>query len=150
MSDFLDELYQDLILDHSKSPRNRRELADANRTAEGYNPLCGDQVKIFAHVDGDKITDISFTGQACAICTASASMMTDAIRGHTQDQAEEQIARFRELLTDQNVTISDGDFGSLDALAGVKRFPMRVKCATLPWHTLRSALLNEDDEVSTE
>lgn len=150
MSEFLDELYQDLILDHSKSPRNRRELADADRTAEGYNPLCGDQVKIYLSMDGEQIKDVSFTGQACAICTASASMMTDAVRGHTEADAEQQIDSFRTLLTDQDATIDDGDFGVLDALAGVKRFPMRVKCATLPWHTLRAALLDVGEEVSTE
>jgi nitrogen fixation NifU-like protein len=150
MSD-LRELYQQVILEHSRKPRNYKELEDANRTAEGYNPLCGDQLNLFVVVEDDVIVDVGFKGSGCAISKASASLMTDAVKGKTVAEAESLFAGFREMVTSEHD--ADIDEEALDKLAvfsGVREFPVRVKCATLAWHTLHAALEKEEESVSTE
>ena len=150
MSD-LRELYQEVILDHNKSPRNFGPLDGANRTAEGNNPLCGDHVKVHALVGEDGVLrDIHFEGSGCAISTASASMMTEAVRGKSRAEAEREFERFHSLLTGPPGVAPPEELGELAALAGVRAFPMRVKCATLAWHTLRAALDKPGTDVSTE
>lgn len=156
MSD-LSELYQEIILDHNRAPRNFGELAQANRHADGNNPLCGDQVSVTLLVDGDTIVDAAFKGRGCAISTASASLMTEMVKGKTVAEAEALFARFHRLLTgdagEAAQTESDlleGELGKLAALAGVRDYPSRVKCATLAWHTLEAALTETEDTVTTE
>lgn len=134
----LDNLYQELIIDHGTQPRNHHALANANHDAEGFNPLCGDKVHIYLHTDNDVITDISFLGKGCAISTASASIMTEVLRGKTVTEAQALFKQFQHLLT-SNEQIPD-DLGKLAALSGVRKYPSRVKCATLAWHTLQQAL----------
>jgi nitrogen fixation NifU-like protein len=144
----VDDLYQDLILDHSKHPRNCRAMADANRTAEGYNPLCGDKLKLYVKMEGDVVKDASFLGSGCAISTASASLMTESLKGKTRDEALKLLDKFHDLLTtDTPVT---KDLGKLVVFCGVRDYPARVKCATLAWHTLKSALNGVAEPVSTE
>jgi nitrogen fixation protein NifU and related proteins len=148
MSD-LRELYQDVILEHSKAPRNYRSLEKANHKAEGYNPLCGDHFTIYLTLDGDKIADVSFQGSGCAISKASASMMTQSVKGKTKEEAEKMFERFHELVTGHE----GGDrqaLGKLAVFAGVSEFPVRVKCATLAWHTLQAALEGKQENVTTE
>jgi nitrogen fixation NifU-like protein len=150
MSD-LRELYQDVILEHSKAPRNFRELPKANHKAEGYNPLCGDHFTVYLDLEGDKIQDVSFQGSGCAISKASASLMTDAIKGKTLDEAEALYGKFHDLLTgppDEKAT--GAGLGKLAVFSGVREFPARVKCATLAWHTLESALKNAPEIAKTE
>jgi nitrogen fixation protein NifU and related proteins len=132
------DLYQETILDHSKRPRNCHPMDDANRKAEGYNPLCGDKLKLFLKVDGDIVKDVSFTGSGCAISTASASLMTESLKGKTRDEALKLLDKFHELLTTD--TAVSQDLGKLVVFCGVRDYPSRVKCATLAWHTLKSAL----------
>ena len=147
MSD-LSDLYQEVILDHNKRPRNFRAIASPTHRAEGYNPLCGDRLNLYVQVDGDIITDVAFQGTGCAISKASASLMTDAVKGHTLSEARELFARFHNVVTtppDQPVE----DLGKLSVLAGVREFPVRVKCASLAWHTLKAALEREQ-RASTE
>lgn len=146
----LDDLYQEIILDHNRRPRNFRTMEHPTHSAEGHNPLCGDEVTVFVHLDGDKIEDVSFHGQGCAISKASASLMTARLKGKTLDQAEEIIAQVRALLTatveaDPNLE----QLGDIAALSGVRKFAVRVKCATLPWHTLEAAIEGRA-EISTE
>jgi len=145
----LRDLYQDVILEHSKKPRNYRALPDANRSAEGFNPLCGDHFTVFLNVGDGQIRDIAFQGSGCAISKASASMMTQALKGKRTDEAEALFARFRQVVTGTN-TAEAADLGKLAAFAGVSEFPVRVKCATLAWHALRAALQGEQQAVSTE
>ncbi len=148
MSD-LRELYQEVILDHYKKPRNFHRMADAHRTAEGYNPLCGDKVIIYLKMEGDVVKDLSFEGSGCAISTASASLMTESMKGKTLKEAEEIFKNFHNMLTKE----SHGpptDLGKLAVFSGVREFPIRVKCATLAWHTLRAALENRHTPVTTE
>ncbi|HZP24949.1 MAG TPA: SUF system NifU family Fe-S cluster assembly protein [Terriglobales bacterium] len=148
MSD-LRELYQDVILEHSKAPRNYRELQKANHKAEGYNPLCGDHFTIYLDLEGDKIQDVTFQGSGCAISKASASMMTQSVKGKSKEEAEKMFARFHELVTGHE----SGDreaLGKLAVFAGVSEFPVRVKCATLAWHTLQAALEGKQDKITTE
>jgi nitrogen fixation NifU-like protein len=150
MSD-LRELYQQVILEHSRNPRNYKELEDANRTAEGYNPLCGDQLSLFVVVEDDLIVDVGFKGSGCAISKASASLMTAAVKGKTVAEAEFLFAGFRKMVTSEHD--ADIDEEALDKLAvfsGVREFPVRVKCATLAWHTLHAALEKKEESVSTE
>ena len=144
----VDDLYQDLILDHSKHPRNCHAMADANRNAEGYNPLCGDKLKLYVKMEGDIVKDASFQGSGCAISTASASLMTESLKGKTRDEALKLLDKFHALLTtDTPVT---KDLGKLVVFCGVRDYPARVKCATLAWHTLKSALNGAAEPVSTE
>ena len=148
----LRELYQEVILDHSKRPRNFGEPAGANRNAEGYNPLCGDRETVFVRLEDDVLEDVGFWGTGCAISTASASMMTDAVKGRTRAEAEALFERFHRLITGQDVESerSAPELGKLAVFSGVRAFPIRVKCATLPWHTLKAALAGVDRTVSTE
>ena len=147
MSD-LNELYQEVILDHNRRPRNFRRLEGASHHAEGFNPLCGDRVTIFVKIDGDRIADVAFEGSGCAISKASASLMTDQIKGGTVAEARQLFERFHRMVTtptDQPVE----ELGKLSVLAGVREFPVRVKCASLAWHTLKAAM-DREEEVSTE
>jgi nitrogen fixation NifU-like protein len=144
----IDDLYQELIIDHSKRPRNFHALGDANHTAEGYNPLCGDECKLFVKENDGVIEEVGFQGAGCAISTSSASLMTEALKGKTVEEAEQLLARFLDLLTkDQE---APADLGKLAVFSGVREFPVRVKCATLAWHTLRAALRNREEVVTTE
>jgi nitrogen fixation protein NifU and related proteins len=150
MSDTRD-LYQQVILDHNKAPHNFRRLEDANRVAAGANPLCGDKLSLYLRLDGDVIGDIAFQGAGCAISKASASIMTDALKGKTREEAEALFGRFHDLLTGPPDVKADGaGLGKLAVFAGVREFPVRVKCATLAWHTLRSALKGNDAVASSE
>jgi nitrogen fixation NifU-like protein len=147
MSD-LSDLYQEVILDHNRRPRNFHPLADASHTAEGYNPLCGDRLTLYLKLADGRIEDVSFEGAGCAISKASASMMTDALKGRTIDEANALFERFHRMVTtppDQSVE----NLGKLSSLAGVREFPVRVKCASLAWHTLKAAMANKK-RVSTE
>jgi nitrogen fixation NifU-like protein len=146
MSD-LSELYQEIILDHGKRPRNHRTIDDADCEAEGFNPLCGDRLTVYVRIGDDRIDDVSFVGSACAICTASASMMTQHVRGMDQSETESVFEAFQHLLTDPAAPEPPACVGKL---AGVRKYPMRVKCATLPWHTLKAALDKDRDVVTTE
>ena len=145
----LRDLYQEIILDHSKRPRNYRTLQGANRSAEGFNPLCGDHFTVYLDIEDDHIRDISFQGSGCAISKASASIMTQAIRGKRMPEAEELFEKFHQLVTG-NGGAATAELGKLAAFAGVSEFPVRVKCATLAWHALRAALKSEQHSVSTE
>ena len=145
----LNDLYRDLILDHNRQPRNFGRLADPARQAQGHNPLCGDQLTVFVRLDGDTLADIRFEGSGCAISTASASLMTESLKGKTRDEALKLLDKFHELLTTD--TAVSQDLGKLVVFCGVRDYPARVKCATLAWHTLKSALTNNVEEpVSTE
>jgi nitrogen fixation protein NifU and related proteins len=148
MSD-LRELYQDVILEHSKAPRNFRQLQSANHKAEGYNPLCGDHFTIYIDLAGDSIRDISFEGSGCAISKASASMMTQIVKGKSKEEAAKLFEQFHKLVTGQPNGDRE-DLGKLAVFAGVSEFPVRVKCATLAWHTLQAALEGKQEKVSTE
>lgn len=138
----LRDLYQEIILEHSKTPRNFRAMEAANRHAEGYNPLCGDHYTIFLEVAGDTIRDISFQGSGCAISKSSASMMSQALKGKTTAQAEELFSQFHRIITGDE-DIDGSSLGKLEVFAGVANFPTRIKCATLAWHTLQAALHGE-------
>ena len=147
----LKELYQQVILDHNKSPRNFKKLEHANHSAEGYNPLCGDKVNIYLQIEDHTIKDISFQGSGCAISKASASLMSSALKGKTAEEAEKIFEKFHDLITgklDENDSIEE--LGKLAVFAGVKEFPVRVKCASLAWHTMISALKEKSTVVSTE
>lgn len=148
MSD-LRELYQQVILDHNKNPRNFHEMADATSRVDGYNPLCGDHYTVFLKTDGDTIRDISFTGNGCAISKASASVMSSTVKGKSKEEAEQLFDTFHKLVTGEQGNAA-ADLGRLAAFSGVSEFPARVKCATLAWHTLRSALEGRDEKVTTE
>ncbi len=150
MSD-LRELYQQVIIDHSRNPRNYRELEHPSHSAEGYNPLCGDQITVYVVVEDDRVADVSFKGSGCAISKASASLMTAAVKGKTVAEAEQLFARFREMVTSaRDAAVDEEALGKLTVLSGVREFPVRVKCATLAWHTLHSALEGRGEPVSTE
>lgn len=148
MSD-LRELYQEVIFDHYRTPRNCHELADANHRAEGHNPLCGDTITVFLRIGDGVIEDATFTGNGCAISTASASLMTEALKGKNVAEVEHIFEDFHRMVTDAT-TVPDPGLGKLEALAGVREFPVRVKCATLAWHTLRAALSEHRIPVTTE
>jgi nitrogen fixation protein NifU and related proteins len=149
MSD-LRELYQDVILEHSKAPRNYRELPTANHKAEGFNPLCGDRFTIYVTMEGDSVRDISFQGSGCAISKASASMMTQIVKGKSAAEAEKLFESFHKLVTGQERSNGDAELGKLAVFSGVSEFPARVKCATLAWHTLHAALEGKQEAISTE
>ena len=146
----LRDLYQELILEHAKAPRNYREQGAPAAKAEGYNPLCGDRCTVFISTESGVIRDISFQGNGCAISKASASMMTQSLKGKTLEQAEEMFKSFHGMVTGQKNEEGGADMGKLKVFAGVSEFPARVKCATLAWHTLEAALHGDQDRVSTE
>ena len=147
----LRELYQEVILDHQKNPRNCRVLPEATHRAEGYNPLCGDRFNVYLTMDGDVIREASFEGTGCAISTASASLMTEMLRGKTYAEAERLFDGFRDMVTDDTQAGEAFDeLGKLCVLAGVREFPVRVKCATLACHTFRAAIEQQKEAVSTE
>ena len=146
----LSELYQQVILDHNKKPRNFRKLENANHTADGYNPLCGDQLTIYLDLEDGLVKEVGFEGSGCAISKASASMMTQAVKGKSKEQIEKLFKEFHSMVTGELDEESDENhLGNLKIFAGVREFPVRVKCATLPWHTMHAALHNQD-HVSTE
>lgn len=149
--DDLRDLYQEVILDHNRRPRNFHQLPAANRRAEGHNPLCGDRVTVLLEIEGERIRDVAFQGSGCAISTASASLMTDALKGRTVEEARRIFRGFHGLVT--TGAVADPGTPEVDKLAvftGVREYPMRVKCATLPWHTLQAALDQQDQPVTTE
>ena len=146
----LSELYQQVILDHNKNPRNFREIGDASAYADGKNPLCGDALRVYLEMDGDVVKDVAFKGSGCAISKASASMMTQAVKGKTKAEAEVLFDEFHRMVTGKlDPESEDSHLGKLKIFAGVLEFPARVKCASLSWHTLHAALNNEES-VSTE
>jgi nitrogen fixation NifU-like protein len=146
----LGDLYQEVILEHSKAPRNFKRLESANRHAEGFNPLCGDRCSVFIDYEGDAIKEIGFQGSGCAISRASASMMTQMLKGKTKEEALKLFDQFHGLVTGkEELATNEAELGKLKVFAGVSKFPARVKCATLAWHTLQSAL-NKQEVVSTE
>ena len=149
MSDLRD-LYQEVILDHGKGPRNFGKLEQASCCAEGHNPLCGDRLTLYLNTDEGKVTDVRFEGSGCAISTASASMMTEALRGKTIVEIESLFKAFHELVAGNGSMTDEESLGKLVVFSGVRRFPVRVKCATLPWHTMLAALEQRDKPVTTE
>ena len=151
MSD-LRELYQEVILDHSKKPRNKREMPDCTHEADGFNRLCGDKLHVYLKVQGDRIIDASFSGQVCAISTASASMMTDELRGKTLAEARQIFQQFHEVVTTPATQEPRHleELGKLGVFAGVREFPVRVKCASLAWHTMQAAVEKKSEETTTE
>jgi nitrogen fixation NifU-like protein len=147
----LQELYQSVILDHNRSPRNFREIEGTAHRAEGHNPLCGDRLTVYAVLDGDVITDVSFVGDGCAISKASASLMTQAVKGKRLSEAREMFRTFRQMVTGKTTPDEvKSILGKLVLFAGVSQFPVRVKCASLSWHTLNAALEDQSDAVTTE
>ena len=146
----LRDMYQEVILEHAKSPRNFRVLQPPSSKAEGYNPLCGDRCTVFINTQGGVIHDISFQGSGCAISRASASMMTQSLKGKTLQEAEVMFKSFHDLVTGQHRDGQQTDIGKLKVFAGVSEFPARVKCATLAWHTLEAALHGDNQPVTTE
>ncbi len=146
----LSELYQQVILDHNKKPRNFHKLETANHSAEGFNPLCGDQLTVYAHLDDGTLTDVSFEGSGCAISKAAASMMTVAVKGKSKQDAEALFAEFHRMVTGElDEENEPNELGRLKIFSGVREFPVRVKCASLAWHTLKAAL-NDEAVTSTE
>ncbi len=151
MNNELNNLYQQVILDHNKRPRNRHPMSAPDRCAEGHNPLCGDHLTLYLQIRDGLVEDISFEGRGCAISTASASLMTETLKGKTLAEAKALFKKFHQLITGGSVETSDGpNLGKLEVFSGVCRYPARVKCATLAWHTLDSALENKNEPVSTE
>lgn len=146
----LGDLYQELILDHYRNPRNFGVLPEANRSARGHNPLCGDRIDLMVRLEGDRIADLRFRGAGCAISTASASLMTEAVKGRARPEALALFEKFHRKVTGREEEGTAQDLGKLDVFAGVREFPVRVKCATLAWHTLKAALEGEAATVSTE
>ena len=145
--DGLRELYQEVIFDHNRSPRNFHEMSDASHRAEGYNPLCGDQLTVYARIEDGVVQEASFVGHGCAISTASASLMTEAVRGRSIEDVETLFHDIHAMLTEAH---PDCDLGKLEVLSGVREFPSRVKCATLAWHTLHNAITRASDMARTE
>ncbi|HMQ04692.1 MAG TPA: SUF system NifU family Fe-S cluster assembly protein [Pyrinomonadaceae bacterium] len=146
----LNELYQETILEHNKNPRNFREIEDADKTALGNNPLCGDALQVYVKMDGDTVSDVAFKGSGCAISKASASMMTQAVRGKSRGEADRLFDEFHRMVTgEMEIESDENHLGRLKIFAGVLEFPARVKCASLSWHTLNAAL-SDAGEVSTE
>lgn len=144
-------LYEQVILEHNKSPRNFHEMEDATRTAEGMNPLCGDQFTVYLKLDGDKIADVSFHGAGCAISKSSASVMTTLLKGKTMKEAEALFVKFHKMITsDPETPLDDEALGKLAVFGGVRAYPVRIKCATLAWHAMLAAIDAKNDPVSTE
>ncbi len=150
MFDDLRDLYQEVIFDHNRNPRNFRVMPDANRQVEGFNPLCGDRLTLYLHIDNQVIIDASFQGSGCAISTASVSLMTEIIKGKTESEANELFKQFHAITTGKSEGQQLEALGKLAVLAGVREYPARVKCATLAWHTLDAALKNQQKSISTE
>lgn len=150
MSTALQELYQELILDHGRNPHNRQKMEGCSHQAHGFNPLCGDDVTVFLSIKDGQVVDAAFDGKGCAISVASASLMTDSLKGKTIKEVKALFAQFHGMVTGDEEDDSLPDMGKLTALAGVRHFPMRVKCATLPWHTLEAALNGTAKDISTE
>ncbi|PHR47842.1 Fe-S cluster assembly sulfur transfer protein SufU [Cycloclasticus sp.] len=148
MLDDLRDLYQEVIFDHNRNPRNFRAMEDADRQIDGFNPLCGDRLTLFIKFSDGKISDASFQGQGCAISTASASLMTDIVKGQTEEEAQHLFSLFHKMATGEHVEMDE--LGKLAVLAGVCEYPARVKCATLPWHTLDALLQGSEEPVTTE
>jgi nitrogen fixation protein NifU and related proteins len=147
----LKDLYQEVILDHNKNPRGFKKLEDADCSVEGYNPLCGDRYTIYLKLDGENISEIAFQGSGCAISKASASVMCSVLKGKTRAEAEEWFEKFHHLVRGEMKEAADiGELGKLAAFSGVSEFPARVKCAILPWHTMKSAIEEKKETVSTE
>ena len=146
----INELYQEVILDHNKNPRNFREMETATNTADGHNPLCGDALKVYLEMENEKVKDVSFLGSGCAISKASASIMTQTVKGKSREEAEKMFDEFHRMVTGElDEETEENSLGKLKIFAGVREFPARVKCASLSWHTLHAALHGEE-EVSTE
>jgi nitrogen fixation NifU-like protein len=150
MFDELRDLYQEVIFDHNRNPRNFRVMENADRQVEGFNPLCGDRLTLYLKMDGEVIKDASFQGSGCAISTASVSLMTEIIKGMTAQEAEELFKKFHEMTTGKDENLQLEAIGKLAVLAGVREYPARVKCATLAWHTLDAALKDQHAPVTTE
>ncbi|HEX7373395.1 MAG TPA: SUF system NifU family Fe-S cluster assembly protein [Steroidobacteraceae bacterium] len=146
----LKDLYRDVIVDHNRNPRNFRAMPDADRHADGFNPLCGDKLTVFVKLDGERISDVSFAGSGCAISVASASLLTECVKGKTVTEAETLFGRMHDLLTRDDADVDVVGLGKLGALSGVREFPARVKCASLCWHTLEAALHQQAEPVKTE
>jgi nitrogen fixation NifU-like protein len=146
----LDELYQQIIVEHNRSPRNFKRIDDATRTAEGDNPLCGDKITLFEKLNGNEIGDIGFQGKGCAISKSSASLMTGAVKGKTVAEAERLFHEFRDMVSGDHPIADPKALGKLAAFGGVRQFPSRIKCANLAWHTLHAALAGAAESVSTE
>ncbi len=146
----LNDLYEAQILDHNKSPRNKRRIEDADRKADGYIPLCGDKITVYLKVDKEVVSDVAFEGSGCAISTASASMMTQMLKGKTLDDVKALFQRFHSLITGEACEVENGPgLGKLEVFSGVCQYPARVKCATLAWHTVQAALANQDESIVT-
>jgi len=150
MLDQIRDLYQEVVFDHNRNPRNFRVMEDATRKIEGFNPLCGDRITLYVKVNGDVIEDVSFQGAGCAISTASASLMTEIVRGQTEAQAHHLFELFHRITTGQEEDANLEALGKLAVLAGVRAYPARVKCATLAWHSLEAALKRDAETVTTE
>lgn len=151
MLDQIRDLYQEVVFDHNRNPRNFRVMENANRKIEGFNPLCGDRITLYVKINEGVIEDVSFQGSGCAISTASASLMTEIVRGQTEQEAEHLFELFHRITTGKDGdAVNLDDIGKLAVLAGVRAYPARVKCATLAWHSLQSALKNEHETISTE
>lgn len=146
----LHDLYRDVIVDHNRNPRNFRPMPDADCRAEGFNPLCGDKLTLFVRLDGDVIRDVSFQGSGCAISVASASLLTESVKGRTVQDAERLFGTMHAMLTREDSDVDPASLGKLGALSGVREFPARVKCASLCWHTLDAALHRQSEPVKTE
>jgi nitrogen fixation NifU-like protein len=146
----LTDLYRDVIVDHNRSPRNFRKIGEADRALEGFNPLCGDKLTVYLKLDGERIADLSFEGSGCAISVASASLMTERLKGKTRAEAERLFGEVHALLTREDAANDPETLGKLAVLSGVREFPSRVKCASLCWHTLKAALADAHQPVSTE
>ena len=146
----LSDLYQEILLEHNSKPRNFRKLEDSSQTAEGYNPLCGDQITVYLKVEDGVIKDVGFQGSGCAISRASASMMTQSVKDQTLEKVAEVLESFHQMMTDPDATLDYDTLGDLECLAGVIEYPTRIKCAVLAWHTLRAAMDGQGDNVTTE
>ena len=146
----LGDLYQEILLEHNSRPRNFRKLEDADRSADGYNPLCGDKVELFLKLDDEVISDVAFQGSGCAISRASASMLTQSIKGQSVEKAHQIFEAFHNMLTDPSAEVDYDLLDDLESLSGVSDFPTRIKCAVLAWHTLRAALDGRPEAVMTE
>ena len=149
----LEDLYQEVIMEHNRKPRNFRKLEDGNRSAEGFNPFCGDAITLYLKVEGERVADVGFQGSGCAISRASASLMTETIKGKGTVETQRIFDAFHKMLTrgpEEEPDLEDVELGDLEALAGVAEFPTRVKCATLSWHALQAALKGQDGTVKTE